>query len=177
MDLSQQRMKVRIKWMVRRDMPEVLAIEAESFDFPWLKEDFIYHLRKRNIIGMVAKCFDEDEKVVGFMIYMLQKRKIELLNFGVARKWRRLSIGTQMVEMLKKKLSVERRSSILLRVQERNLGAQLFFRSMGFRALSVERRYWDTDVDAYLMVHRLRQSMVDDDSESYSYRGEDASHF
>ena len=167
----------KIVRMVRSDMPEVLAIEAESFEFPWLEEDFIRYLRGRNCIGMVAKCFDNDELLAGFMVYELQKKKFELLNLGVARKWRRLSIGTQMVEKIKERLSVERRSSILLRIQERNLGAQLFFRSIGFRALSVERRYWGTEEDAYLMVHRLRQSMIDDDSESYLCRGEDAAYF
>ena len=52
--------------MIRRDMPEVLAIEGESFEFPWLEDDFIHCLRQRNCIGMVA---EHEDRVVGFMIY------------------------------------------------------------------------------------------------------------
>ncbi len=53
-DLSRE-VRVHIRWMIRRDMPEVLAIEATSFEFPWLDDDFVRTLRRRNCIGMVAE--------------------------------------------------------------------------------------------------------------------------
>src|SRR5438046_713436 len=31
---------VHIRWMIRRDMPAVLAIEQECFEFPWYEADF-----------------------------------------------------------------------------------------------------------------------------------------
>jgi len=46
---------VHIRWMIRRDMPEVLEIEDRSFEFSWSEEDFIRCLRQRNCIGMVAE--------------------------------------------------------------------------------------------------------------------------
>ena len=46
---------VHIRWMIRRDMPEVLQIERTSFEYPWSEEDFIRCLRQRNCIGMVAE--------------------------------------------------------------------------------------------------------------------------
>ncbi|MEM1305855.1 MAG: ribosomal-protein-alanine N-acetyltransferase RimI, partial [Planctomycetota bacterium] len=49
------KLRVHIRWMIRRDMQEVLGIEQESFEFPWLEEDFIRCLRQRNCIGMVAE--------------------------------------------------------------------------------------------------------------------------
>jgi ribosomal protein S18 acetylase RimI-like enzyme len=67
---QKQEVRVHIRWMIRRDFPEVLAIETESFRFPWLEEDFIRCLRQRNCIGMVA---EHDERVVGFMVYELDK--------------------------------------------------------------------------------------------------------
>ena len=36
-----RRTRVHIRWMIRRDMPEVLEIERKSFEFPWFEEDFI----------------------------------------------------------------------------------------------------------------------------------------
>ena len=50
-----QALKAHIRWMIRRDMPEVLAVEGESFEFPWCEEDFLRCLRQRNCIGMVAE--------------------------------------------------------------------------------------------------------------------------
>ena len=149
---QKQLVRTHIRWMIRRDMPEVLAIEAASFEFPWLEDDFIRCLRQRNCIGMVA---EHDDQVVGFMIYELNKNRIQVLNFATAPEMRRRGVGMQMVRKLIGKLSAQRRTRILLEVRETNLEAQLFFRDTGFRAISVLRDYYeDTPEDAYLMQYR-----------------------
>lgn len=149
-----QALKVHIRWMIRRDMPEVLAIESDCFEFPWCENDFLRCLRQRNCIGMVA---EYDDRVVGFMLYELHKSRLHILNFAVASRYRRNGIGSQMVGKLVGKLSTQRRNRILLEVRETNLAAQLFFRASGFRAVSVLREFYeDTPEDAYLMQFRYR---------------------
>jgi ribosomal-protein-alanine N-acetyltransferase len=151
---QKQEVRVHIRWMIRRDMPEVLAIEREGFEFPWLDEDFVRCLRQRNCIGMVAEL---DDRVVGFMIYELQKTRIHVLNFAVLGEHQRCGVGSQMIAKLTAKLSLQRRSRIILSVRETNLPAQLFFRENGFRAVSVLRSYYaDTPEDAYMMQFRYR---------------------
>src|SRR5262245_13504685 len=142
---------VHIRWMIRRDMPEVLEIEKQAFEFPWSEEDFIRCLRQRNCIGMVAEL---EERVVGFMIYELHKTRLHVLNFAVSREMRRRCIGNSMIQKLVSKLSHQRRNRILLEVRETNLPAQLFFRNAGFRAVSVLKDFYeDTTEDAYLMQY------------------------
>jgi ribosomal-protein-alanine N-acetyltransferase len=166
-DLKQAR-RVHIRWMIRRDMPEVLAIENDSFEFPWCENDFLRCLRQRNCIGMVA---EHDDRVVGFMIYELHKARLHVLNFAVGSRSRRLGIGTQMIEKLVGKLSLQRRNRILLEVRETNLAAQLFFRSSGFRAVSVLREFYeDTPEDAYLMQFRFRGEAVPEETGSQMTR-------
>lgn len=148
-------MNVHIRWMIRRDMPEVLEIEQSSFEFPWSEEDFIRCLRQRNCIGMVA---EYDEKVVGFMIYELHRDQLHVLNFSVGADVRRRGIGQQMVAKLLGKLSQQRRNRISLEIRETNLAAQLFFRNLGFQAISVLRDYYDDTVeDAYVMQFHFQQ--------------------
>ena len=143
-----------IRWMIRRDMNEVLEIEKSSFEFPWSEKDFIRCLRQRNCIGMVAEF---DERVVGFMIYELHKNQLHVLNFAVRPDVRRRGVGEQMVKKLVGKLSQQRRNRIVLEIRETNLAAQLFFRNQGFRAVSVLRDYYDDTVeDAYVMQYRYR---------------------
>jgi ribosomal-protein-alanine N-acetyltransferase len=156
---EKQELCVHIRWMIRRDMPEVLDIESRSFEFPWTEEDFIRCLRQRNCIGMVA---EYDERVVGFMIYELHKNRLHILNFAVRPEFRRRGVGGQMTSKLVSKLSQQRRNRIQLEVRETNLEAQLFFRHMGFRAISVLRDFYeDTVEDAYLMQLR-HQATIDD---------------
>ena len=147
-----QQLRVHIRWMIHRDMPEVLDIELESFEFPWFEEDFICCLRQRNCIGMVA---EHGEQVVGFMIYELHKTRLQILNFAVADSLRHRGIGRQMAHELISKLSSGRHTRIALEVRETNLPAQMFFKSLGFRATSVLRSYYeDPPEDAYAFVFR-----------------------
>ncbi len=144
--------KVHIRWMIRRDMAEVTAIERGSFEFPWFEEDFIRCLRQRNCIGMVA---EQGEQVIGYMIYELHKTRLVILNFAVDPHCRRMRAGTQMMAKLLGKLSCQRLVRITLDCRETNVPAQLFFRSVGFRAVSVLRSYYDdSPEDAYLFQYR-----------------------
>ena len=150
------RLRIQLRWMIRRDMPEVLSIEQEAFEFPWSDEDFTRCLRQRNCIWMVAEVGDS---VVAFMIYELHRTRLQVLNFAVRRSHRRLAIGTQMMGKLFAKLSLERRDRILLEVRERNLPAQLFFRSLGYRAISVLKDFYeDSTEDAYLMQYQSHEA-------------------
>lgn len=155
---EKEQIRVHIRWMIRRDMPEVLQTEQESFDHPWTEEDFLRCLRQRNCIGMVA---EQGEKVVGFMIYELHKAKLHILNFAVHPDFRRSSVGNQMVAKLISKLSSHRRTRITLEVRETNLYAQLFFRAQGFKAVRVLRDYYDdSGEDAFLMQYQLVDEMA-----------------
>ncbi len=155
-----EQVRVHIRWMIRRDMPEVLQTEQASFDFSWTEEDFLRCLRQRNCIGMVA---EQGEKVVGFMIYELHKAKLHILNFAVHPTCRRFGIGAQMIAKLISKLSSHRRTKITLEVRETNLCAQLFFRSQGFLALRVlKSHYEDSGEDAFLMQYQLANDASED---------------
>lgn len=147
------RLDVQIRWLIRRDMPEVLRIERGSFEYAWSEEDFLNCLRQRNCIGMVA---EHEHKIVGFMIYELHKTRLHILNFAVSPEARRRNVGVQMILRLVDKLSQQKRTEILLEVRERNLAAQMFFKAQDFRATTVLRgHYDDTDEDAYIMQFRL----------------------
>ena len=130
------------------------SVEESVFEFPWSEEDFIRCLRQRNCIGMVAELND---KVVGYMAYELHKNRLHLLNFAVHRFYQRSGVGRAMIEKLIGKLSSSRRCVIITEVRETNLDAQLFFKSVGFRAESVMSGFYeDSDDDAYCFVYRVR---------------------
>ena len=149
--------KVFIRWMIRRDMPEVLRIESESYVDCWAEEDFINALRCRNNIGMGIEV---EDVVVGFFIYEIARTQLTVLNFAVRPDCQRRGIGTAGVNKLKSKLSKERRSKIVLQVRESNLSAQMFFRSQGFKATSLERNAYSDfygDEDAYRFEYRFKE--------------------
>jgi ribosomal-protein-alanine N-acetyltransferase len=143
---------VHIRWMIRRDMPEVMRTERASFEYAWTEDDFLRCLRQRNCIGMVA---ENGETLAGFMIYELHRTRLHVLNFAVHPAVRRTGIGALMVGKLVYKLVSHRRQKLTLAVRERNLAAQMFFRAHGFSATRLLRNYYeDSGEDAYQMELR-----------------------
>ena len=147
--------KVYIRWMIKRDMPEVLNIEKDNFkEFCWSENDFMVTLKQRSVIGMVAEV---DDKVVGYMIYNLEPEKLELFNLAVHKEYQRQGIATQMVNKLKDKISygTARRKKLTADVSELNLSAQLFFSQMGFFCWEEDPNYYEDEMDfgAYLFEY------------------------
>jgi ribosomal-protein-alanine N-acetyltransferase len=145
---------IHMRWMIRRDLPQVLEIEWKSFDEPWTEENFIEVLRMRNCIGMVM---EYEEQVIGFVLYELHDhstipgRPIEILNIAVDPEFRRMMIGTAMIEKLKSKLSYQRRRKLIAWISDVNLEAQVWLRSNGFLCTKIakERYPYRPEMDAY----------------------------
>lgn len=153
-----------IRWMIRRDMLEVINIEHSSFDVPWHEGDFLECLRQRNCIGMVAEF---ERKILGFMIYELHKSRLEILNFAVHPGYRRRGVGRQLLVKLRSKMEQRRRSELVLAVRESNLPAQLFFQQSGFVATGVLRQHYEDcggedPEDAYRMLFRKEWEEADE---------------
>lgn len=142
--------------MIRRDMPQVLAIEEAGFGAPWREDDFINCLRNRNCIGMVydADLRPDGGNVQGFMVYELHKDRLHLLHLGVGADHRRRGLGRQMVEKLAGKLSEGRRNRITTTVEDGNLEGQLFLSALGFVCDWIFRDHFGEGIDGYSFVRR-----------------------
>ncbi len=161
---TQDALRIHMRWMIRRDMPEVIAIEAASFEYAWTEKNFLDCLRQRNCIGMVV---EHGDKIIGFMIYGLHYTKLSVINLAVHPSWRQrgglwwddgyaAGVGSSMAAKLIGKLSSHRRTSITLEVRESNLAAQMFFRSCGFKAVRTLRGWFeDSGEDAYRFRYDL----------------------
>jgi [ribosomal protein S18]-alanine N-acetyltransferase len=122
-----------IRWMIRRDMDAVLAIEESAFDYPWGEEEFVACLRQTNTIAAVCEIGNE---IAGYVVYEIQETKITIINLAVASKFRRNGFGTLILNWIIRKLSY-RRSVIEIQVGEKYTEAHLLLRNTGFKAVCV----------------------------------------
>jgi ribosomal-protein-alanine N-acetyltransferase len=150
--VAHTRLAVKIRWLIRRDMDEVLDIERDSFDAPWRERDFVLTLKCRNVIAMVA---EHHEQVVGFMVYELHKSRLHALRLAVAAGARRRQVGTQLVEKLTGKLSCQRRTRLVVDLCETNVRGQLFLRSCGLACVQTIPRGFESGEDRYVFEYRL----------------------
>lgn len=130
---------VHIRWMIPRDLPEVVGIDLEAFPGkPWDGAQFRAILARRDHIGMVA---ERGEEILGFMVYRLDKplRKISLERLAVRADHRRHMVGAQMLLKLCAKIKDGSHDyrKLVVDVEEGNLGAQLWLKALGVRAVGV----------------------------------------
>ena len=144
---------VNVRWMVRRDFAQVLAIEETCFEFPWTEEEFRQCLQERNCLGMVA---EHEGRVVGFIVYETPKNRIFVTNIAVAPEFQRHGIARQMIQKLVSKMIHQQRHKVAISIRETNLPALLCFRALGFRAVTVLKNFYeDQNEDTYVLQYRL----------------------
>ncbi|TSC79359.1 MAG: ribosomal-protein-alanine acetyltransferase [Candidatus Peregrinibacteria bacterium Gr01-1014_25] len=168
------KLHAHIRWMIRRDLPEVLAIEQASFEpDQWTEDDFLTTMRQHNVIGMVA---EYDEKVVGSMLYELHKTTIRLATMAVDPRYRRKGIGTQMIQRLCGKLKSHRRNVLDVGIPTETAEAAIpFFEQNRFQHVagvesatvepptsppSDELDYADMFFSAFERIPELQQALV-----------------
>jgi len=147
--------QIQPRWMIRRDLPEVLDCDHLAFpNDPWCEEDYLKRLRIMNAIGFVA---DFNESIIGSMVYELQKDRLRLLRLSIHPAFQRRQAGRRMVEVLKTKIVQQKRQELCCEVRESNLDAQLFFRACGLSAVDNIRGWFDdTGEDAIVFSYQIQ---------------------
>lgn len=133
-----------IRWMIRRDLPEVLAIDRQSWIEPWDDLRFNDQLRHPKIVGQVvqpAVWTYGEPPIVGYMVYQFSRDRIRLVRLAVHPSHRRKGIGRAMIEKLLTKCRPKGESPRVLQivVPEDDLPTQLWLRACGIRARGVRR--------------------------------------
>ena len=123
-------------------------------------------LKRPGSAGMVV---EYKENPIGFIIYEQTEDMLDIHNIVVKKDFQRRGVGSQMIARVACRLGRSSREMIRLAVPETNLNAQLFFRSLGFSAISIERSPFDTDEDSYIMQYRHRQKMLPTELVAASY--------
>jgi ribosomal-protein-alanine N-acetyltransferase len=143
--------------METKDLDRVMMIETLSNEFYLTKEDMVEMLRRKNVVVMVAlKDESVDSEIVGFIIYELMSKRIQVLDMAIHPNYRRMGYGKTLIDKLKDKLSIKKRIKISTEVRESNLSLQLFLKSQNFIAHEILKDYFeDTKEDGYIMQYSL----------------------
>jgi len=145
-------MKPHIRWMIRRDLIEVVEIESQSFEHPRSGGEMLSRLRKLNVIGVIA---EHSNHVLGFMFFELQPGAMELTTIAVHDEHRRKGIGSALLDHLARKLNPYCRKRIRCEIRETNVAGQVFFRANRFQATDVlHGLYYESDEAAYAMERK-----------------------
>lgn len=145
----QEKIISHARYMNRADLKSILAIEEDSFEYPWNQEDFLNVMNNKDNSSHVLEL---KEQVIGYYIYSLQKTKIEIINIAVDRLYRNKGVASQIVKNITDRLELFDLKYVSVTVAEHNLPAQLFFKKCGFKYIKTfKNHYEDYSGDAYLL--------------------------
>lgn len=152
----------RVRWMIRADLPTVIAISNLSFrNDAWQEANFLHHMKQRNCIGMVVENrpgeqweSDSRDIVLGYMVYELLSDRFNLIQLAVHPEHRRCGFGRTMIEKMISKLSYDRRNQIFYTLNDDDYLGHALLRAMGFKATGLERN--KKGKDKFLMRYMVR---------------------
>lgn len=144
--------RLQIRWLIRRDMQDVMRIESECFENGRTEDDFVAILKDRRTFGHVATLGDE---ILGYIIYQYAKSKgsgntdkVRILGMAVSPFDQRKGVGRQLIGHAIKQLR-RGKTKCFVKVPESNLPLQLLLKSCGFEAVKVVG-------ESYLFRYRLK---------------------
>ena len=129
-------MNDNFRWLVRRDLPQVLAMDVGvNLDDAWTEAEWIRHLRQKNIIGMVAE--RGDEEVSGVCLFELRKTYLVVLKFFVGPEYRCQGVGSMMLRRMQDKVDYAGRQSLVFAdiSLEKHLDMLTWLKGKGFTAV------------------------------------------
>ena len=125
------------------DLNEICKLENDNFEHAYTKEQILDSINQKTLL--VAK---ENDIVCGYLSYLVSDQ-IEILKICVDKQKRNLGIGETLIG----KLSFYNKD-IFLEVSEKN-PAKNFYAKIGFKFLSVRKKYYKDGSDAIIMVKRF----------------------
>ncbi len=146
--------RVGLRPATLHDLDGIMAIEQISFSAPWPRTAFAEEIEGRSWSRVIVA--EENDRVVGFIVYWIITTELHLLNLAIDPQWRRRGIASSLVEHLVERGRKERRTEILLEVRITNRSARDLYHRFGFRKLAVRPGYYtDNGEDALVMSLRL----------------------
>lgn len=136
--------QIKIENASTDDLAYLVKFEQEYFSSnPYTEEQILSDIEKNRML--IAK---ENSQIIGYLSYTISDQ-IEILKICVDKDKRNLGIGQTLID----KLSFYQKD-IFLEVSENNL-AKNFYAKLGFKLISVRKKYYKDGSDALIMVKRF----------------------
>lgn len=129
----------QVRRMSVNDLPAVLEIERQAYQFPWSEGIF------RDCMRVGYRCFagtDLRGDVRGYALLSVAVGEAHILNLCVHPDYRRMRIASLMLDAIVHQARGENAESVFLEVRPSNKGAIKLYESYGFRRIGRRKNYY-----------------------------------
>ena len=132
---------MRLRKMRIDDLPIVLEIEGENYNFPWSETIFKDCLKSPNYSCWVC---EELDVIIGFSIVSIIAYEAHIMNICVSPEIQKQGVGSKllenMIELARKKAEI-----IMLEVRPSNKAAISLYEKRGFNEIGVRKGYYPAE--------------------------------
>jgi len=130
--------EVVVRAMRGNDVPEVVAIERASYQFPWSESIFRDCLR----VGYVCRVMSVARQVMAYGVMSFGAGEAHILNLCVAEAYRCRGVGRRLLSSLIERAATAGMSDAFLEVRPSNTSAIRLYLALGFEQVGMRRGYY-----------------------------------
>ena len=124
--------------MAEADIPDVVATERASYQFPWSEGIFRDCLR----VGYVCRVAVVEGRAIGYGVMSVGAGEAHILNLCVLEPYRCRGIGKDLLTYMLDRGAAAGMSEAFLEVRPSNTAAIRLYQSIGFEQVGMRRGYY-----------------------------------
>ena len=141
---------VDVRRLTLSDLGDIERIEQRVYPTPWSRSMFAGELAKPSSVALGA--FTTGGRLVGYLIVSRYVDAWHIMNLAVDLEYRRLGIGSSLLDELFAHTAGDARRGYTLEVRVSNRGAIMLYEAYGFEGSGIRRGYYtDNREDALIM--------------------------
>ena len=125
--------------MQLKDLDRVLAIEMQTYEFPWTRGNFVDSLADGHLARVLR---DSEGEIQGYFLAMHGVDEMHLLNISVSPARQRRGWARLMLDALVAGARAEGKTQIWLEVRRSNAPALALYTHYGFKEVGLRRAYY-----------------------------------
>ena len=133
----------------KNDAPCVAKIERECFSVPFSESDILSYLENPIWRFLAAKI---SEAVVGYISYTVILDECQIVNVATSPSFRKMGIGSKIIEAFLCELKSEGVKSAFLEVRESNLPAINLYKKFGFLEIGVSKNHYSKPTENAILM-------------------------
>ncbi len=142
--------------MTRGDLRFVMDIEKKSFSNPWHLSSFEGEIQNYDISFPYVVIHPETQRLIGYVIFWQIGGEVQISNFAVHPDFRRMSIGSSVLNRILEIIKRRGAKIVILEVRESNNSARFLYKKFGFKEAGIRKNYYSRpDEDAVVMAKKM----------------------
>lgn len=144
--------RYRLRPTVAADLPELVALESESFSDPWTEPQLRAAIEDDSTIALAAESVDGS--FAASLLVRGTADQGEVLSISVGKPHRRSGLGTALLEAGMVELQQIGVSAVWLEVRASNDAARLLYEAAGFEVSGMRPGYYRRPLENALIMTR-----------------------